>query len=337
MIPAKQRLISRLILLAIGLAGYAGSTIAPAAAKELTLASYYDAKHPIERFMLAPWRKEIARRSGGSLTIKTYPLLKVITHYKLAADGEYDFSSGVTGYTSELFPRTGILELPGVAETAEEAVDKFWDAFPLIEPEWKGVKLLALWTNYQNLLMLRGKPVRSIADLKGRKIRVPSKGKADLIEGLGMTPVFSPIERVYKSLQSGEIDGLVTSPSAVRPYKLNEVITSYLGTLPVGRGTFFFVINKKTFESMTAEHRALIEETTGRELSKKFARFFTRSAKGGLSILERSTTIGAIELPPVEQKKGEAILEKLRADWIAELENKGIRARRIAKEMGVGS
>jgi TRAP-type C4-dicarboxylate transport system substrate-binding protein len=318
------------------LAGFAGSTMAPVAAKELRLASYYVAKHPIERFMLAPWRKEIARRSGGSLMIETHLNLDPVAMYKLAADGEFDLSSSLPGYTSDLFPRTGILELPGVAETAEEAVDKFWDAFPLIEPEWKGVKLLALWTNHRNFLMFRGKPIRSIANIKGLKIRVPSKGKGDIIEALGMRSVFMPIERVYKSLQGGEIDGLVTSPSAVRPYKLNEVVIFYWGTLPVGRATFFLVINRKAFESLTAEHKALIEETTGRELSKKFARFFTKAAKGGLSILRRSTTISVVKLPPEEQKKGAAILEKVRTDWIDKLERTGIPARRIAEAMGVG-
>ncbi len=337
MIRAKNKLISRLILMAIALVGLAGSTIAPVAAKELRLASYYGPKHPIERFVLAPWRKEIARRSGGSLMIETHLNLDPVAMYKLAADGEFDLSSSLPGYTSELFPRTGILELPGVAETAEQAVDKFWDAFPLIEPEWKGVKLLALWTNHRNLLMFRGKPIRSIADLKGRKIRVPSKVKGDVIKALGMRSVFLPIERVYKSLQSGAIDGVVTAPSAVRSFKLNEVVTFYWATLPVGRATFFLAMNRKAFESLTAEHRALIEETTGRELSKRFARFFAKSAKGGLSIFRRSPTISAIKLPPGEQKIGEAILKKVRTDWITELEKQGIPARRIAKAMGVGS
>ncbi len=164
MIRAKIKPISHLILIAMTLAGFAGSIMVPVAAKELRLASYYVAKHPIERFMLAPWRKEIARRSGGSLTIKHHPILDALPFYKLAADGEFDLSASLPGYTSELFPRTLILELPGVAETAEEAVEKFWDAFPLIEPEWKGVKLLALWANHRNFLMFRGKPIRSIAD-----------------------------------------------------------------------------------------------------------------------------------------------------------------------------
>ncbi len=296
MIRANTKLISHFIKIAMTLAGFAGSTMAPVAAKELRLASYYGPKHPIARFMLAPWGKEIARRSGGSLTIKTHLNLDPVAMYKLAADGKFDLSSSLPGYTSELFPRTGILELPGIAETAEQAADKFWDAFPLIEPEWKGVKLLALWTNHRNLLMFRGKPIRSIADLKGRKIRVPSKVKGDVIKALGMRSVFLPIERVYKSLQSGAIDGVVTSPSAVRPFKLNDVVTFYSGTLPVGRATFFLVINRKAFESLTAEHRALIKETTGRKLSKKFARFFTKAAKGGLSILRRSTIISAIKL-----------------------------------------
>jgi TRAP-type C4-dicarboxylate transport system substrate-binding protein len=287
--------------------------------------------------MLRPWKNEIARSSGGSLTIEIHPNLNPVAQYKFAADGKYDLSTGLTGYTSELFPRTGILELPGIAETAEEAVDKFWDAFPLIEPEWKGVKLLALWTNHRNLLMFRGKPIRAIADLKGRKIRVPSKAKGDIIKPLGMTPVFIPITRVNQALRSGAIDGVLTSPSAIRYYKLNEVVTSYWGSLPVGFATFFLAMNRKVFESLIAEHKVLIKKTTGRELSKRFARFFMKNGKGGLSIVRRSTTISTIKLPVGEQAKGAAILEKVLTDRIVELEKAGIPAKRIAKAMGVGS
>ena len=64
--------------------------------------------------MLTPWKKEIARRSGGSLTIKIHPNLDPVAQYKLAADGELDLSTGLPGYTSEMFPRTSILELPGI-------------------------------------------------------------------------------------------------------------------------------------------------------------------------------------------------------------------------------
>ena len=336
MTSAKRSPIFHLTLTSMVVCGIAHFVTHPAGAKELRLASWVGPKSPIDRFMIRPWAREIERRSGGSLTIKIHPNLDPVSQYKFAASGEFDLSTGLTGYTSELFPRTGILELPGVAETGEQAVDKFWDAFPLLKPEWKGVKMLAMWTNHRNLLMFRGKPIRSIADLDGRRIRVPSKTKGEIIAPLGLTPVFIPMPSVYTALKSGKIDGVVTSPSAIRPYKLHNAITHYSNTLPIGRATFFFVINRKTFESLTAEHKALIEQTTGRSLSKKFARFFAKAAEGGLSIFRRSPTISVIKLPSAEQKKGAAILGYVRTDWIAKLEKKGVPALRIAKEMGIG-
>jgi TRAP-type C4-dicarboxylate transport system substrate-binding protein len=83
-----------------------GAWISSASAVELRLATFFDEKHPIDRFMLRPWAKEIEKRSGGSLTIKFFPDLDPIGQYEFAASGEYDLSTGLPGYTSELFPRT---------------------------------------------------------------------------------------------------------------------------------------------------------------------------------------------------------------------------------------
>lgn len=115
MTRAKQELISHLILRAVTLPGFTGSTMAPVAAKELRLATFFGPRSPLDRFMLRPWKDEIARRSGGRLTIEIHPNLDPVAQYKFAADGEFDLSTSLPGYTSELFPRTGILKLPGVA------------------------------------------------------------------------------------------------------------------------------------------------------------------------------------------------------------------------------
>lgn len=59
--------------------------------------------------------------------------------FKRAVDGITDVAFGLPRFTSKLFPRTGLIELPGMAATAEIAAGKLWDAFPLLAPEWKRV------------------------------------------------------------------------------------------------------------------------------------------------------------------------------------------------------
>jgi TRAP-type C4-dicarboxylate transport system substrate-binding protein len=341
MIWAKNELISHLILMAITLAVFTGLTAASVAAKELKLAEFVSEKHPMDRFIIRPWANLVSKQSGGSLVIKIYAGGALgkgpVKQFRRAVDGIADIAFGLPSYTSNLFPRTAIIELPGVAPTAVAAVDKFWDAFPLFEPEYENVKLLGLWFSERMILMTSSKPVRAVADMRGLKFRVPSKVHGRSIKALGSIPVFMPITRVHEALKTGAIDGVLSTPSSIRSFKLSEVTKHMLTTLPVGRLSFFLVMNKKAWNGLSVENKALVENSTGREFSKKASRFYMKAGKGGLSVATRSTTMNVIKLHPKEHEKFVAILEKVPTDWVIELEKQGIPARRVAKAIGVGS
>ena len=68
-----------------------------------------------------------------------------------------------------------MIELPGVAKDAVVAANQLCDAFPLLAPEWRCVEALGLRTKERQTLMTKSKPIRTIANLKDMKIRVPSK------------------------------------------------------------------------------------------------------------------------------------------------------------------
>jgi len=157
-------------------------------------------KHLIDRFIMRPWSKAIAEQSGGALTVRIYPGGALgkgpVAQFKRAVDGIADITFGLQGFTSNLFPRTGLIELPSMTKNAAAAADKLWDAFPALAPEYKRVKVLALWTNESQVLMTRDKPIRSVADMKGLKFRVPSKTQSKAIKALSGVPVFMPINRV---------------------------------------------------------------------------------------------------------------------------------------------
>lgn len=311
----------------------------PAAAVELKLAHFMSPKHPMDRFIMRPWTKEIAKASGGSLTVKIYPGGALgkgpVAQFKRAVDGIADITFGLQGFTSKLFPRTGIIELPGVSKTAEIAANRLWDAFPKLAPEYKRVKVLAMWTNESQVLMTRKKPVRSIADMKGLKFRVPSKTQSNAIKALGGVPVFMPINRVYNALNTGVIDGVMTGPSTIGSFKFHEVAKYFTVGLPIGRSPFFLVMNRGVWNNLSAEHKALVEKTTGRALSVKASKFYMKAGKKGLAIVANSKKHEIIRLSDAEMAKAVSLLQASRAKQVADLENKGIPAREILKAMGV--
>lgn len=326
------------LALAVGLFGLAAGA---AQATEIKIAHWMSPKHPMDRFIMRPWAKQLTEMSGGSLNVKVFPGGQLgkgpVAQFKRAVDGVADVTFGLPGFTSKLFPRTGLIELPGMAEDAVSAANKIWDAFELLRPEWKRVKVLALWTNENQILMTRDAPITTLAQLKGKKFRVPSKIQGETIKALGAVPVFMPINRVYNAINTGVIDGVMTGPSTLISFKFHEVTKFYTVGLPIGRSPFFLVMNKKKWESLSDKQKALIDQTTGRGLSLKASKFYIGAGKKGLDLVRKSNKHKIVQWEPAEAKKAMAILNAYRAKFVADYEKRGIPARAILKAMGVDS
>ncbi len=324
---------------ALAAASAVALTPAPAGAGEIKLAHFMSPRHPMDRFIMRPWSEEIAKLSGGSMTVRIYPGGALgkgpVAQFKRAVDGVADVTFGLPGFTSRLFPRTGMIELPGVATSAIDGANKLWNAFDLLAPEWKRVEVLALWVNESSILMTRTKPIRTIADMKNLKFRVPSKAQGKSIRALGAVPVFMPITRVYNALNTGVIDGVLTGPSTIRSFKFAEVAKFYTEGLPLGRSPFFLVMNKRSFSKLSKTHQDLVDKTTGREMSIRAAKFYERAGKKSLDKVRKSNKHEVITLRGSALQEGTDRLMASRAREIAELEKKGLPAKAILNAMGV--
>ena len=215
------------------------------------------------------------------------------------------------------------------------AANQLWDAFPLLAPEWRRVEVLALWTNERQTLMTKSKPIRSIADLKDMKIRVPSKAQGVTLKSLGAVPVFMPINRVYNALNTGVIDGVMTGPSTIGSFKFDEVAKHFTVGLPLGRSPFFLVMNRDTWKKQSDAHKDIIRKSTGRAMSVKGSAFYIKAGQRGLAKCGRSDKHEVIVLKGKALADGVAALMKPRDAQIAALEKDGVPARKILAAMGV--
>lgn len=85
------------------------------------------------------------------------------------------------------------------------------------------LKLVALWSNAQNILYTRDKAVRTPADVKGMKIRVPSHNAGLIVESWGGSPVSIPVAEICNAMQTGVINGAMIDGTATKAFKLGEV------------------------------------------------------------------------------------------------------------------
>lgn len=331
----KMRLQGPLVPL-VGIAAIVGALLFEtdqAGAKELKLASPFSPKHLMQRVVFSSWAKEVARRTDNDLTIRLFgggALGKgPVQQYKRAVDGVADIAFGLQGYTSSLFPRTLLVDLPGFeVENNVVMTNRLWDAMPLIRGEYKGTRLLAAWTIGPYVVMTKKRPVRSMEDLKGLKLRTTSRLLAKALQLWGATPLTMPITRVYNALQTGVIDGLLIGSSAIRSFKLGEQVRFYTESPPLYT-SLFLAMNAATYEALSAGQKAAIDGTTGRALSLTAARAYDVETVKQLANELKSGRGQLIKLSDAEKQRWVDSVANLKARTIADLEAEGIPARKI--------
>ena len=310
-----------------------GTTVS---AKELKLAHFVSPKHPMHRFIMAPMAKELAKVSGGKLTIKIYNSGKLgkgpVQQYRRVTTGVAEIGFGLHGYTSKQFPRTLLIELPGIAPDTVTATQMLWRARVAIQPEYSGIEPLALWTNDRAVLITREKPVRTPADMKGMKIRVPGRVAARAVRAWGASPVFMPAPKIYNSLKTGVIDGVFIGASGIRSFRLYEAGKYVTAGLPAAFAAFWIGIDKKVWNGLSAQEKKWVAQVAGRKLSLKAAAVYGKAGKGGLKLFAKKKTV--IRLTPAQSAAFAAAASKVRPDVLAAMKTRGIDGGAVLKAMG---
>jgi len=109
-------------------------------------------------------------------------------------------------------------------------------AFPQYARELDGLKVLAVQGGTLPGVLTRGRPVRSLEDLKGLRIRVPTE-LVRVIRDLGADAVSMPMGDVYSALAKGVLDGVVAPADTLRSLHFGEV-AGYFTRLKVPRGAY---------------------------------------------------------------------------------------------------
>lgn len=255
-------------------AGAAAATAAvlaaPAGATTLRFAHWVPPQHTLTASTIDPL---VAAVAPSGLEIQVFPGGELgagpLEQYVRAVTGVADIVWGLEGYTSSQFPRTMISELPGALPEGMTGYDMLWNAYDagLLNDEFPGTRPLALWLSEPNIFIMRDHDIRTPADVAGLKIRVSGSAAAATIEALGGTPVQMPAGEIYNALQTGLIDGVVTGASAVGDFRLDEVANSYTLGAPLGRISFYVVMNQGAYDGLTDAERASLDAIAGRPLS----------------------------------------------------------------------
>ncbi len=213
---------------------------------------------------------------------------------------------------------------------AVKVMDELMNKSPHFKAEWETQNAIYFSaTSSDSYELFTKTPIRTMADLKGKKILAAGAVGA-WMEGLGATAVNAGIPNFYNMMQTGVGDGVILIPSGAVPIKLHEV-APHVTYANLGAVTFgAFAANKKKWESLPQEVRDVLLPIA-REYAAENIRIVQEREKSGLDRMQKEGAKIA-KLPDDERNRWAAAMPNLAKTWVEAAEKRGQPGRQIMQD-----
>ncbi len=189
--------------------------------------------------------------------------------------------------------------------------------------EFKGVKLIALWTITGNQLFNSRHPVTKIEDIKGLKLRTQPGIAADFIAALGAVVVTAPAAQAYELLSKGVVDGTLLGSDSVLSFKVQEFVP-YATYIP---GAFYrtpavIIMNEKKFNSLSKADQKAVDGVSGEAYAHLVASIEKEKLAADAILIKGGTKIVHADAEFVKHVKDAAL--PLHNQWIERAKKRGV-------------
>jgi TRAP-type C4-dicarboxylate transport system substrate-binding protein len=279
---------------------------------------------------LNPWIEKVEKESGGRIEIEHYPSMqlggKPPALVDQVTDGAVDFVWTVLGYTPGRFPKSEAFELPFMVTNAEQTSQAFQEYFEKhLQEEFAEFKVICVHTHGPGLIHA-DTPVDSLDDLKGLKLRGPTRVITDMLGTLGAVPIGMPVPAVPESLSKGVIDGAVIPWEITMPLKVPELVnnhTEFSGDRGLYTATFVFAMHKGSYDKLPDDLKKVIDDNSGQMAAAWAGRAMdSGDVSGRKKAMEAGNNIIVVDETETQRWREAAapVVDK----WIAEMNGKGI-------------
>jgi TRAP-type C4-dicarboxylate transport system substrate-binding protein len=285
----------------------------------------------IQAQFFVPWCDKIGKESGGRLKCQIYPAMQLggtpPQLFDQARDGVADIVWTVPTYQAGRFIKSEVFELPFMARSAEVGSPAFWEYVQKNSlDEFKGTKLLAAHLHDGSLLHFAGKDVKTMDDLKGLKVRGPTRIGSKFLAALGAAPVQMPLPQVPESISKSVIDGAMVPWEGVPPIKLQEIAKFHLDNAPgaprMSNTIFVVAMNQAKYDGLPPDLKRVIDANSGLETSKMIGKAFDGTTEPARKLAAAAG--GTFNtLTPAEYDRWFKATEGVTKEWIGEANAKG--------------
>ncbi len=283
------------------------------------------------------WMDKVEKESGGRIRFEGYPAMQLggspAQLFDQARDGVADIVWTLPGNTPGRFPRVEVFELPFLMNNAEATSKAYWEfCQTMAADEFKEVQPLALHVHGPGLFHMKDGLIKTAADLKGKKVRGPTRQITKMLQKLGATAVGMPLPQIPDALSKGVIDGCVIPWEVVASVKVHELAKHHSEFAPEAGAlyttTFVMAMNKAKYNALPADLKAVIDRNSGMETSA----FMGRTQQGNDPVGRKAATDRGNPIHTIGRAEAEEfrrLVEPIYQEWIDEMNKRGFNGKQL--------
>ena len=303
----------------------------------LTMSSWVPPSHSLTKETLAGWAADVEKASNGRIKFQMLPKHPSAAQgtFDAVRDGLVDVSFVTASYTParHTLPKMG--ELPGAGGTAEinsVAYSRiYWKHMHQVG-EYKGVKLLGVFTHGPGQMFNTKKVIDSVDDVAGMKIRTGGGVADEAARALGASAFVKPAPESYELLSSGVADGVFFPLESIVSFKLDKVV-KHATIFPGGfySSSFGFFMNEDKFNKLSKEDQEVILSLSGESLARRAGKVWDNADRGGLEAM-KAAGVTITEASPTLISGVRAKTAGIETEWVKAATAKGIDGAKVLAE-----
>ena len=209
----------------------------------------------------------------------------------------------------------------------------YWEYVQTMAPdEFKDVQVIALHVHGPGVIHTTEKPVKTTGDMKGLKMRAPTRQVTKLMGILGATPVGMPLPGIPDALSKGTINGCVIPWEVVPSVKVQELTKYHAEFDPAGGAlyttTFVMAMNKAKYNSLPPDLKKVIDNNSGLATSGWLGKVQQAGDAAG-----RQAAVGhgnvIFTVGPAEAQEFRRKARPIEDEWVEDMNKRGFDGRKL--------
>jgi TRAP-type C4-dicarboxylate transport system substrate-binding protein len=317
------------------------SKLAWAQVLELRAANEFPPVSFMQKDIFEPWAAEVNKATQGRVKIVNFyaeSLGKAVDAFDNTVSGICDIAEVGHEYTPGRFTLSMVYYLPFLGANSAKAVSlalcDLYNEFPEIRAGYPGVKVLSLWATPAFQFLTKKKPIKSLADVKGVKIRCGGGPVVPVLKATGAAVVVMGAGSAYEALEKGTIDGTFFPIGDSFAFTLGDVV-KYCTEVNMINTSFGLIMNENSWKKLSPADQDALSKLSGTHFAKLAGSVWDANESTGKKGLQKQG-VQFIKPSPQALAQFQEATASLVNKWATEMEAKGLPGKKIiarAKEL----